>query len=589
MKLNPEQHQAVKHTGSPLVIYAGPGTGKTFILQKKYEHLISSKVKPHKILGITFTRNAARELSERIAENSNITSDRISIMTFHAFCLNIIRRYAVYADLTPGFDIAEPLEQDAIIIQALRANSLPYTPKHVVLLKQSISRIKKKQQNTSPENHIEEYASLIYNKYQTTLKSRNKIDYDDIILKANIALKQPSILSEYSEMFEYILLDEAQDTTVPQSTILYSLDVTNTTIVGDQNQSIYSFAGANPNFMQEFAENTNAEIIYLQHNYRNPQTIINAANNIIQHNDNYIDNILQTHKTSSRRIGVLQTINENSEALLIANAIIHNSLTDVAILYRRNETAKPLEVALQQKVIPYEINGVHFLERKEIQEIIQVIRYILDPSIDHFRAMLINRTGIGKATISKIVDDHKLTEEPLTKCAQKRLTRITKEQHLILTKLFKSIEKVPNQEPHNQIKTIFNEIITTPESNEKRNNLKTFRYLLNNRQESLADTLKYVQATTQSPDVKLMTLHAAKGTESNTVFIVGAEEGLIPDENSFINPKAIEEERRLFYVGLTRARETLILSYAKNRTINGLRLTQTPSRFLSEIPERNFL
>ena len=588
--LNAEQQSAIKHTGAPLVIYAGPGTGKTLVLQKKYEHLIKQNIPPHKILGITFTRSAAKELSERIANNCNIHPDHIVILTFHAFCLNILRRYSFYADLTPGFEIADPTEQDQIIFKALQDNSLPFTPKHVILIKQIISRVKKRQQSTTPANHIEEYALAIFNDYQATLQKQNKIDYDDIISKALTGLNVPAILDEYQHMFDYILLDEAQDTTMPQSDIIYQLKCPNTTIVGDQNQSIYSFAGANPNFMQEFQDKMNSATIHLRHNYRNPQVIIDAANTVIQHNENYINSQLIANKQSNRKIGILQTLNENSEAQLIANCIVHNNLKNVTILYRRNENAKIIEVALQQKVIPYEINGLHFHEKKEIQEAISIFRFLLNPTNTKlFRQILVARQGIGPATADRIIQHHQDTKEPLLVAAQQKLHRVTKEQHLTLKKLALSIDKASKQKTHDAIKTVIKETITQPQNKEQTQNLKTFRIMIQNRQETLKEIIDYIDSTASNPEVKLMTLHAAKGTENDTVFIIGTEEGLIPDENSFIDHKAVEEERRLFYVGLTRTKETLILSYARNRTINGLRLSQEPSRFLNEIPQKDYL
>lgn len=588
--LNAEQQSAIEHTGTPLVIYAGPGTGKTLVLQKKYEHLITENIKPHKILGITFTRSAAKELSERIAKNCNIHPDNIVILTFHAFCLNILRRYSFYTDLTPGFEIVDPTEQDQIIFKALQDNSLPFTPKHIVLIKQIISRVKKRQQSTTAANYIEEYALTIFNDYQIALQKQNKIDYDDIISKALIGLSVPSILDEYQHMFDYILLDEAQDTTIPQSDIIYQLNCPNTTIVGDQNQSIYSFAGANPNFMQEFQEKTNSHTIHLSHNYRNPQIVIDAANTVIEHNENYINSQLQAHKQNNRKIGVLQTLNENTEAQLIANCIVHNNLKNVTILYRRNENAKAVEIALQQKVIPYEINGIHFHEKREIQEAITIFRFLLNPTnTDLFRKILVSRTGIGTQTAQRIIKNHEDTGDTLIACAQKKLHRISKEQHLTLKKLAASIDKAASQDTHHMLKTVINQVITPPQNKEQTQNLKTFLIMLQNRQESLEETINYIDKSKVNPEVKLMTLHAAKGTENDTIFIIGTEEGLVPDENSFIDHRAVEEERRLFYVGLTRTKETLILSYAKNRIINGLRLTQQPSRFLSEIPQKDYL
>lgn len=590
MQLNEHQQQAIEHTGNPLVIYAGPGTGKTLVLQKKYEWLIDHDIKPSKILGITFTRNAARELTERIADNCEIHEDHIVILTFHAFCLNILRRYSTYTNLSPGFEIAEPIEQDQIIHQCLQTNNLPFTPKHIMQIKQVISRIKKRQQPSTPQNHIEQYATAIFEDYQRTLKRMNKIDYDDIIEKGRIALENPSILSEYQSHFNYIMLDEAQDTSNPQADIIYQLNCENTTIVGDQNQSIYSFAGANPNFMNEFAEKMSATIIHLSYNYRNPQKVIDAANQIIRFNENYINNPLEATKSINRGIGILDTKDENTEARLIANCITHNNLKDVSILYRRNENARAIEIALQNKVIPYEINGTHFHEKKEIQDAIQIFRFLLDTTnIDNFRKILISLKGIGPETVHRIISHHEETDTSLLDAAQQKLYRMSKEQHLTLKKLCTAIAKASKQETHHLIKTVISECIEQPTNKEKLHNLQTFQVLLQNRQQSLTDIVSYIDESTINPEVKLMTLHASKGTENNTIFIIGTEEGLIPDENSYISNQAIEEERRLFYVGLTRTRETLILSYTRNRLINGLRLTQAPSRFLNEIPEKDYV
>lgn len=588
MNLNPEQKQAIEHTGSPLIIYAGPGTGKTLILQKKYEYLINQNVKAHNILSLTFTRSAAQELASRITQNCKAHPDVISVSTFHAFSLGILKRSSIHAGLNPGFQIIEPGEQDNLIIECLREKGIPFSQNTIIAIKQGIRRIKRKQL-TEPDHFLEEYAVNIYPAYQQKLKSKEYIDYDDMIIYALRILKDTTFLPEYQRFIKYILLDEAQDTTIPQAEILYRLNCQNTTIVGDPNQAIYSFAGANPNFMQEFQRNTEASVIHLKTNYRNPQNIINAAEKVIRNNGNYVESPLITDKNINRKIGIFQTIDEDAEIALILNSIENNNLTNVTILYRRNESARIIEHALQQRIIPYRVSNIHFHDRKEIKQIIAVIRFAMNPNDTKlFTEVLKMQSGIGKQTITKLLKEHEISGDPLLKCAQKHLKGFTKEILLTLKHLCETIERLAGMPQKEQIKAI-ESLVPIPKTEIQRKNITNFKRFLESNEMTLESTLTYVKKSKENPTVQLMTLHAAKGTENDIIFIVGAEEGLIPDENSFINPQAVEEERRLFYVGMTRAKELLVLSTVRNRTIGKHRLSQKPSRFISEIDEKEFL
>lgn len=590
MNINEEQKQAIEHIGSPLVIYAGPGTGKTLVLQKKYEYLIKLGLIPQVILGITFTRSAAYELSERIGKSINIPPEMINIRTFHSICLYMIKKYYNEANLPPSFSIIEPQEQESTIKLCLQEKGLPFNHQHIFNIQQIISKIKKEMQPASPKDFIDEYAQIIYPMYQQKLRQYKKIDYDDIIKKATELLEIPRILQEYQSMYQYILLDEAQDTSIPQARIIYKLNCQDTTIVGDQNQSIYSFAGANPNFMSEFEKIMNSRVIYLKQNYRNPQNIINAATTVIQFNDNYVKNDLESTKDSYKKIGILHTTDERQEAVLIANTIEHNSLKDVTILYRRNENAREIEYALQSKGIPYQINGIHFYDRKEIKNIITIIKLIANPEDrDSFSKTLLFQQGIGRQTIEKIIEYADHTNTSLLESAKVKLNRITQEQHLTLKRVSDILLKIPTIPKKAQIEEITTTLVPELKHRVQKQNVESFKRIMLSSDEPLTKTLNYIQETHESPYVRLMTLHTAKGTENNIIFIIGTEEGLIPDENSFISQEMIQEERRLFYVGLTRTRETLILSHTQNRFINGYNLTQKPSRFLNEIPQKEFI
>lgn len=590
MKINPEQKQAIEHTGSPLVIHAGPGTGKTLVLQKKYEYLIKQGITPHLILALTFTRSAAAELSERIVKSTNIPRDLIIIRTFHSLCLHMLKKHYNKAELPLNFSIVDSNQQDQIITQCLQEKALPFTPDHIFNIRQIIGKIKKEQQSASADNYIEEYTRIIYPEYQQKLLEAQKIDYDDIIRKALALLNDPRILSEYQSLHRFIMLDEAQDTTTPQAKIIYKFECPNTTIVGDQNQAIYSFAGANPNFMREFEENTGASVIHLKHNYRNPQNIINNATTVIKYNENYIENELIAHKETDKPIGVLFTPNEKTEARLIANCIEQNNLQNVTILYRRNESSKELEFALQERGIPYQINGIHFYDRKEIKNIIAAIRLIFSPeNPEYFRTVLKNIQGIGKQTIEKIIQHAEVTQNSLFESGKAKLTRFSKEQHLTLKQTCQTIQEIIELPKAQQLEKIIQYLIPKPKNESQTQNITAFKNLLLNSKFPLTKTLDYIKETQINPNVRLMTLHAAKGTENSVIFIIGTEEGLIPDENAFISPQAIEEERRLFYVGLTRTQETLILSHTQSRFISGFNLTQQASRFLNEIPEKEIL
>ena len=599
MKLNREQRQAVEHRDSPLVVYAGPGSGKTLVLQKKYEHL-TQDADPRKILGITFTRNAANELASRIAKKTDI---KPNIRTFHAVCLSILKRDWTIIEDT-HFQIAGPGEQDRIIRECLNEKSLGYKPEYIPLIKQSISRIKKKQELPAPKDTVQEFINKLMSKhkidkeYNAKLEAEAKLDYDDIIIKTKELMKKERILYELRNRIEYLLLDEAQDTTIAQGEIIYQLNCKNTTIVGDQNQSIYSFAGANPNFMKEFEERTGSRVIHLKQNYRNPKNIIESAKEVIKNNTNYIPQEIETIKEEGREIGIIQTRNEATEARLIAKTIKKYNLNNVCILYRRNDSAEPIEISLIAEGIPYEIAGCLVHNKYEIiGRILTAIRFISKPNAKDFERLLKQQPGIGERTIEKLIEYAEEHKTPLLELDMTKLKYTTEEQNLILEKIKKAVKAAKNAKKKRKIDIILKEIIAYPkweweadlrdpnytEAQDEHDSARAFVKSLIESKASLADTAKEFLKAETNPPVRLMTLHAAKGTESEIVFIIGMEEEIIPDINSYHDIKAFEEERRLVYVGLTRAGEAIILSRVQNRLIGYLNRTQHPSRFIKEL------
>ena len=582
MNLNKEQQEAIEHTGSPLIIYAGPGTGKTLVLQKKYEHLIKTEVTPHEIRGITFTRAAATELKNRITETTKINPSHIVIKTFHSICLSIIEKYNASVLQNPGFTIIGTSEQKKVIRQCFKNKNLPSSEDILRNVKDAVSRMKKKQPPNGQKEFINEFAKEIYPEYAKQMRILNKIDYDDIINTASQILEDPRALYYYQTSYKHILLDEAQDTTIPQSEIIYKINCPNTTIVGDQNQSIYSFAGANPNFMKEFEEKTGGKVIHLKQNYRNPQSTIDAATTIIKNNKNFIDTDLQSTSPEAPIIHVTKTNDEENEANLIANGIKHNNIKNLSILYRRNENARAIEYALLKQKIPYEINSIHFLNRKEIKNFITAIRFIQKPTNKNdFVYLLQLQKGIGDKTTDTILNNAFHGETSFLGSALKYTQRAGVQQ--IIGPVCEALLEATTSTKDQQIDLILKKIIPPEKDKDRIKNVHDFITILKQDKEPIQNFLKYTKIS--EPDIKIMTMHASKGTENDSIFIIGVEEGLMPDENSYKNKEIIEEERRLFYVALTRSKNIVLLTHANQRVLGRYRLSQKPSRFINELPE----
>ena len=592
--LNKKQKEAVEYIEGPLAIFAGPGTGKTTTLQKKFQHLISKvNVNPKNILGLTFTRNTANELKNRISKTTKVSPEELHIHTFHSFGLRVVQVNAEKADLQSGFTVIDSEKQDQYIHNIFDQIQMPWNTNYIANIRNTLSKAKREQEWEQPNDFgITEWITRItkelYPYYQTTLRVNNQIDFDDIIIKVNKILRtNPYILENYKEQYQYMLLDEAQDTDNTQKDMINLLKPYNITIVGDPNQSIYKFRGTNPEFMRNFIESFDAKEITLEENYRNPQIIIDATSQLISKNPTVFNsNLVSKSETNLEKIQVLVTHDELDEAERITNLIEQKRLEDTAILYRTNAQANVFEGIFQSKGIPYQnISGMSFYERKEILDSLALLTLLCYDDKNAFSRVCSTQRGLGKRTAEKIIEYAKTLNITCLEASKIKVTRMTEEQHQTLKRistLYKDTEKL---EPYRKAEMIITTLLPTQNTKDKQVRVNT---LIQSLKHSNLSIEQFLQKTQINPNnnkiIKLSTLHGAKGKEFEHVFIAGTEEGLLPYSIS-----EIEEERRLLYVGMTRAKQTLTLTLVKNRSQDLIRTQQIASQFLQEFNYKEYL
>lgn len=621
-KLNPEQRKAVLHENGPLLILAGAGAGKTRVITYRILHLIKNGVAPENILAVTFTNKAAKEMQTRVAEllqkdrelNSPISfNEQPFIRTFHSLGVHILRENFKALDIPKHFSILDKSDSQKIIKDVLKEIGLDpkqFEPKKILAI---ISRQKgsfKTLAHYSAQvgnEYLSQVVNQVWQKYEQVLKQEKALDFDDLLLKTALLLeKNKEILTNYQNKWQYIHIDEYQDTNQVQYKIaqLLSEKNRNLCVVGDADQNIYSWRGANIknilNFEKDFK---NSVTILLEQNYRSTQNILTAANEIIAKNQLRKEKNLFTKNQEGEKIGVYTAFNEVEEANFIAQRcyelINHEKISpqEIAVLYRTNFQSRVLEEAFLNKNIPYQILGTKFFERKEIKDLVAFIKSALntDDLTSLKRIANIPPRGIGKTTLAKIFS-HKEDE----------LSALMKEKIAKLRTLLNKIKEVSQKDkPSNLIKFIIKE---TGLENKLKNGTEEDLEHLANMREFVSLALKYDhlskgegveelledyalasdqdQLEEKTSAVKLMTVHASKGLEFDYVFITGLEDGLFPSKiDNSKNQDKNEEERRLFYVALTRARKKLFLSYAFSRTIFGSRKTNTVSEFITDIEE----
>ena len=613
--LNEMQKKAVVKTDGPLLVLAGAGSGKTKVLTTKIAYLIEQMhINPYNILAITFTNKAAREMKDRITNMLGMLANSIQISTFHSFGLTIVRENAEKLDLKSNFTILDSEDSLTIIkkiMKDLNINAESVKPKYV---KNQISGAKNELMSpleyerfamTEQEKNVVE----IYKVYQKRLLISNSVDFDDLLMMPIMLFrKNPDILERYQERFKYILIDEYQDTNEAQYTLvkMISSKYKNVCVVGDNDQSIYSFRGANYQNILNFEKDyKSAETIMLEENYRSTKNILKVANEVIVNNNKRKDKNLWTENEVGNKVKYYRASDEKDEAIYVTKEIqklIDEGIpkNEIAVLYRTNAQSRTIEEALLRENVPYKVIGsFYFYNRKEIKDLICYLKLIHNSYDDNSLLRVINvpKRGIGDKTIQNITE--KATEKNI--CLY---DAIESGKELIFKNKLEYIKKeAENCSLTDLIDLILNETgmkeelvkEKTIESEIRLENLEEFKSITKNFEEkygiiSLDEFLDEISLVADVEEhkndtdvVTLMTIHSAKGLEFDNVFIIGMEEGIFPHFNSFLDANQIEEERRLCYVAITRAKKNLWIINAKRRMIYGKDGCNPPSRFLQEI------
>jgi DNA helicase II / ATP-dependent DNA helicase PcrA len=625
--LNPQQKMAVEYVGGPILIFAGAGSGKTRVLTHKIAYLIEEKgLPPEHILAVTFTNKAASEMRERIREIlPNIPSDSIKMGTFHSLCARILRKEIFRLGYTAGFTIYD--QQDARtlikkIIKDLNYNTQQLSPNGTngFISKLKNNLVLAEEYQTSAAGFWEEKVSIIYTEYQKQLQKNNAVDFDDLILLTlQIFEKFPEILAQYQHQHQYILVDEYQDTNAPQFKFIKFLSdkTQEICVVGDDDQSIYGWRGADVQNILEFDEIYNSPKIFkLEQNYRSTQVILDAAHAVVNNNKNRAEKKLWTEQKGGDLISLNEYSDERQEARNLINNIQKQfksgrNFSDIVILYRTNAQSRAIEDELRKQGIPYKIiGGVKFYDRKEIKDLLAYLRLIVNPRDDLSFERIINfpPRGLGKSTIERLKEQAKTQNQSLLELINSEFSAGSKQTQSLLA--FKELFKIlkSNSEKNSPIEVIkslieyirlenFYHDQMSEEADERWNNIEELVSTLAefteiNPEALLTNFLEEVSLLTdidrwndENSAVTLMTLHIAKGLEFPVVFICGLEEGLFPLAGALEEENELEEERRLFYVGLTRAMEKIYLTHTQTRRrFGGTPTFMRPSRFIHEIP-----
>ena len=608
MTLNDKQIEAVNHKDGPCLVLAGAGSGKTRVLTERIIKLIDDGVSPYNILAITFTNKAAKEMKDRVELKLGSVADSIFIGTFHSFGLRVLRENYRSIGYTSNITILDQDDSKSLIKRILKEEDLDpkdYDIKHII---NRISSSKNDGVSPSEYNRLflrddDKVIARVYEKYLKLLKENNSVDFDDLLLKpVELFKKSPEILEHYQERFKYILVDEYQDT----NSIQYEL-CNNIFVVGDANQSIYSWRNADYRNILNFERDyKNAKVVLLEENYRSTNNILKAANSVIKNNSEGKKLNLWTSSGDGEKIDYIRVEDEMKEASFAINKIkelvsLGYSYKDFAILYRTNAQSRIIEQTCASNSIPYNVIGSYkYLDRKEIKDLIAYLNIIYNPSDSVSLERVINtpRRGIGAKTIDSI--RNKARENNIS-----MFDAIDSGKELEWKKII--LELIEDAKEMNLVEIIENTLTKTGlrmeyendksiENERRLETLDEFKSLALNFEENgiydletflenimlVSDTGQY---SNNDDEVTLMTLHSAKGLEFKVVFILGMEEGIFPHNRSFESASELEEERRLCYVGITRAKSKLYLLSARQRTIYGSTSGTIESRFIKEIDQ----
>ena len=613
MTLNDKQLEAVEHKDGPCLVLAGAGSGKTKVLTQRIINLIDSDVSPYNILAITFTNKAAKEMRNRVENELGSITDSIFIGTFHSFGLRILRENYIDIGYTSNITILDTDDAKAIVKRILKENGYDPAKYEIRTIINKISSAKN--DGISPDeytklflNDLDIVIGLVYKEYTKLLKDNNSVDFDDLLLKpVELLKKNKIILEKYQERFKYILVDEYQDTNSIQYELckLLASRYKNIFVVGDANQSIYSFRNADYRNILNFEKDyKNTKVILLEENYRSTNNILKAANSVIKNNSEGKKLNLWSSKRDGELIDYIRCEDEIKEANFVINKIkdlISNGYkySDIAVLYRTNAQSRVVEDAFVRNNIPHNIIGsYYFYNRKEIKDLIAYLKLIYNPcdSVSLERIINVPKRGIGAKSIENL--RKKATENNIS-----MFDAIDSGKELEFKKM---ILKLQEFSLNGNLSDLIEEILSTTglrmeyeinkslENEAKVENLNEFKtvalmfeesgiYDLQTFLENIALVSDRGQYNNDGDEVSIMTLHSAKGLEFNVVFLLGMEEGLFPHNRSFNSLSNLEEERRLCYVGITRAKEKLYLLSARQRTIFGKTSGTIESRFIREI------
>ena len=628
--LNDRQCEAVKHTEGPLLITAGAGSGKTKVLTCRIAHLLELGVAPYRILAITFTNKAAKEMKERVTNLVGAQADSIWLSTFHSFCAKLLRfEVDGFHGYTRNFTIYDSSDQLVLVKDCLKKLNLDdkqFTPRSVLGTISSAKNVlmDAKAFAAKASDFYEQKVADVYAMYQEKLRENNAVDFDDLLfLAVRLLQEKEDVREKYQSRFQYILVDEYQDTNHAQYALTKILAARwrNICVVGDADQSIYAWRGADIRNIIDFTRDyPDAASIKLEQNYRSTKTILHAANAVIDNNESRPKKTLWTENPTGNKIIHYQAQTEHDEADYIAGVIYnrheisHEPYGDMAILFRTNAQSRVLEEKLMRYAIPYTmVGGTKFYDRKEIKDVLAYLRLLYNPedSLSLTRIINVPKRNIGATTMEHVAayaeeqgislfEALSSTDEiPVTKRAKASLENFA-------AMIFDLLNDIEGKDVLSLIETVIKqtgygdmldkEAEHDPQGESRKENVGEFLsvakdYMDSNPDGNLQDFLENVALVSDVEDfessdskVTLMTLHAAKGLEFPVVFLTGLDEGLFPHSRTLLDPSQVEEERRLAYVGITRAERQLYVTNAVTRTMYGRISAYMPSRFLAEIP-----
>ena len=626
--MNKEQLQAIKTTEGPLLIMAGAGSGKTRVLTHRVAYLLDEKQVPsYNILAITFTNKAAKEMRERVDKLITEDANRMWISTFHSMCVRILRRDISHLGYDTSFSILDPLDQQSVIKDILKNRNLDvkqHNPRSILSVISAYKNqlIKPDQAIAEAGGFMDDLYSQIYKDYQEVLYRNSSLDFDDLImLTIELFDKEERVLNYYQSRFQYIHVDEYQDTNHAQYRLVQMLadKYRNICVVGDSDQSIYKFRGADIqnilNFERDYPE---ATVIKLEENYRSTKMILDAANAVIDNNTERKPKNLRSNKGDGTKVEVNVSFSEREEGQAVVRKVQElsdeYSYGDMAVLYRANAQSRAVEDAFVKSSIPYKmVGGMKFYSRMEIKDLMSYLKVIQNPFDDISFSRIINvpKRGIGTKTIEKLqAHADQLNSSIYDAIRDADFLGIPQKTVVKLVSLLEVLDNLKEKSKYLTITELVDEVLKdtgyhymlaqdkTLEARSRLENLEEFKTVTkefdndhpvqdDNLFEFLSDMalVSDQDGVDDTSGVTMMTMHASKGLEYKVVFIVGLEEGVFPSKRVQFDDKELEEERRLMYVGVTRAMDRLILSRAESRMLYGRTESNMMSRFLSEIPE----